>query len=756
MPTHIFGIRHHGPGSARHLVQALELKKPDIILLEGPPEAEGILSWAADADMQPPVAILAYVPDNPHNAVFYPFTHYSPEWQAILYGLQHNLPIRFMDMPLIHKLSLNEANQKANEGEDEDNAENEALTIDDDPVTEFTPEEIRRNPIYYLAEIAGYEDEEQWWEQHFELSQEDPLALFETVKDTMGALRDAYPDAERKSDLQREVFMRRNIQQAQNELYDTVAVICGAWHAPALEQKFTQKHEKELLKDLPKTKVECTWIPWTNDRLMFESGYGAGIISPVWYEHQWEHPEDDGTLWLTKTARVFRGERMDISSAHVIEAVRLVHSLTALRGLNRASLKEYTEATQTVMCMGSDVPLQLLKKDLVTGNRIGAIPALAPQSPLQLDFERQLKSLRLKITEGHQSVVLDLRKPLDLKKSIFFYRLLILGVNWATKTGVASKGTFKEQWELYWNPEMLIELIAKSAMGNTIELASNYYLKDIIASETELKAISNWLQLAIPAELTTATDALLVKMDNLAASASDIESLIASLFPLSEIMKYGNVRGTDQKKIQVIFTSIFYRTLVGLPMGSLGINEEQAVELAQQIKKLHKVVLVLDEHGFTTDWFNTLVTMGQNGQIAPFIAGTVHKLAYESQAVPPETTAQAFSQALSVGTDVAESAQWLEGFLDDAATILLLDEGVWSIIYGWVSELSEEHFIDLLPILRRTFSEYSSPEKDKIALKVKRGKPAEGAEAKQASQATAMVTERALPLIPTLEYLLGL
>lgn len=120
-----------------------------------------------------------------------------------------------------------------------------------------------------MAEIAGFQDEDEWWEQHFELSNEDPLLMFETVRNAIQALRETLPEAERQVDLQREVFMRRNIQQAQNEMFDTVAVVCGAWHAPALEQKFTQKQERELIKDLPKTKVECTWIPWTNDRLMF-------------------------------------------------------------------------------------------------------------------------------------------------------------------------------------------------------------------------------------------------------------------------------------------------------------------------------------------------------------------------------------------------------------------------------------------------------------------------------------------------------
>lgn len=750
MATHIFGIRHHGPGSAKHLVKALEEIKPDIILLEGPPEAESILSWSSNPEMKPPVAILAYVPDNPHNAVFYPFTDYSPEWQAILYGQKHNIPIRFMDMPLVHKLALCKQNESEKEELPDEEEETEQVVQ-----TEVVIEDIPRNPISYLAEIAGFQDEDEWWEQHFELSNEEPLTMFMTVKNAIQALRETLPNTEREIDLQREVFMRRNIQQAQNEMFDSIAVVCGAWHAPALEQKNTQKQEKELIKNLPKVKVECTWIPWTNDRLMFENGYGAGIASPGWYEHQWTHPEDDGALWLTKTAHVFREERMDISSAHVIEAVRLTHSLKTLRNLNKAGLNEFNEAVQTVMCMGDGFPLRLLKAKLIVGHKIGAIPLDAPQSPLQLDFEKQLKSLRLKVTDVEQILILDLRKPLDLQKSIFFHRLLILGVNWATKGTISSKGTFKEQWNLYWKPEMLIDLIAKSAMGNTIELATNHYLSDVISTETELKVISKWLQLAVPAELSSATNSLLEKMDNLAASATDVEALIQSLFPLSEILKYGNVRRSDRNKVNAIFTTIFYRTLVGLPIGCIGINEEQSKELASQIKRLHQVVLVLDETDFKKDWFETLDLMVKNQQVVPFVAGAIHKIAYESQIISPERTAQAFSRALSVGTDMSHSAQWLEGFLNEAATVLLLDEGIWSIVYEWVAELDSETFTNLLPILRRTFSEYASPEKDKIAIKIKQGKPKSTSSKIRSTLSSEMVEERALPVTKTIEYLLG-
>src|SRR5688572_8046458 len=109
MRVTVFGIRHHGPGSARSLKIALGKFQPDIILVEGPPDANEILYLAAEEGMKPPVALLAYMPDNPEEAVFYPFATFSPEWQAIKYAQQNQVPVNFMDLPLAHKFAINEA-----------------------------------------------------------------------------------------------------------------------------------------------------------------------------------------------------------------------------------------------------------------------------------------------------------------------------------------------------------------------------------------------------------------------------------------------------------------------------------------------------------------------------------------------------------------------------------------------------------------------------------------------------------------------
>ena len=65
MSTHLFGIRHHGPGCARSLRLALEALNPDIVLIEGPPDAQEVLPLMRHKAMTPPVALLIYAPDTP-------------------------------------------------------------------------------------------------------------------------------------------------------------------------------------------------------------------------------------------------------------------------------------------------------------------------------------------------------------------------------------------------------------------------------------------------------------------------------------------------------------------------------------------------------------------------------------------------------------------------------------------------------------------------------------------------------------------
>ncbi|MDY7084695.1 MAG: DUF5682 family protein, partial [Actinomycetota bacterium] len=118
MPERLYGIRHHGPGSARAVVQELERQPPDVLLVEGPPEADALVRWVADSGLEPPVALLGYASDDPRRAAFWPFAVFSPEWQAIRWAVERGVPVRFFDLPFAYRLADERADGAAPGGPD--------------------------------------------------------------------------------------------------------------------------------------------------------------------------------------------------------------------------------------------------------------------------------------------------------------------------------------------------------------------------------------------------------------------------------------------------------------------------------------------------------------------------------------------------------------------------------------------------------------------------------------------------------------
>jgi hypothetical protein len=483
----------------------------------------------------------------------------------------------------------------------------------------------------------------------------------------------------------------------------------------------TKKQDDELLKNLPKVKVASTWIPWTHNRLTFYSGYGAGITSPGWYQHLWDQPDDMGIGWMTKVARVFRRKNMDTSVAHVIEAFRLAESLAAIRGLSRAGLAELNEATQSVICFGDGVQLELLFKELIVGNKIGKVPEDAPQVPLQKDLERLQKRLRLAPKVFDQSYTLDLRQPNDLERSKLLHRLNILGVEWGQQEDVSGKGTFKEQWILVWEPELMIKIIEMGVWGNTIEEASSKYINHLSDQTNSISEISKLLQQAIPADLEGSVEKLMRRIDELSSVSSDITQLMMAVPPLAYVSRYGNVRKTDLSLLLSIVKGLVIRVSIGLPNACYALDDESSEEMFERISEVNSAINLLQEEELNTSWRKALRELIIKHQIHGLIAGRACRILADSKEINAEELAVKFNYALSTANEPSYSAAWLEGFLKGSGMILLLDDTLWGILYAWMESLEGDVFTQLLPLLRRNFSTFPPAERRKIGEKAKAG-----------------------------------
>lgn len=412
---HIFGIRHHGPGSARSLEAALNRLQPAKILIEGPPEANELICFAGRAGMQLPLAILVYAVQDPAQASFYPFADYSPEWRALLWANLHGVSAEFIDLPHAYRLQQIPA-------EDGDEAEAASNKADDEAAMQH------HDPFQALATLAGYDDAEAWWNDYIE--ENCPGGEhFPALEQAVAELRKH--NEESGLILQREAHMRLQIRKALGETDGCVAVVCGAWHAPALRNFPKVSDDRQRLGKAPKTKTAATWTPWSDRHLAFASGYGAGVPSPGWYRFIWRHAGDAGDLtanWQSRVARLLRGEGLPASTAAIIEAVRLSTSLAALRGRAWPGLTEMNDASLAVICGGDPLPLQLINERLVIGSVVGEVAEEVPQPPLQADLSKQLKKMRLSLETSVSELSLDLRSDVGIAKSVLFNRLGLLGI----------------------------------------------------------------------------------------------------------------------------------------------------------------------------------------------------------------------------------------------------------------------------------------------------------------------------------------
>jgi hypothetical protein len=738
MSVTVFGIRHHGPGSARSLREALRALNPDVVLIEGPPDANDLIALAADAQMSPPVALLIYLPDEPKQAVYYPFAEFSPEWQAIQYALAQQVPVRFIDLPQSHQFAL-------------DSKDN-----NDEPASN-SPKEIRRDPLRWLAEAAGYSDSERWWDQMIE-HRRDSTEWFQAIMELMSALREEIAKvddspADPRED-RREAFMRQSIRAAEREGFERIAVVCGAWHAPVLQTMPAAKTDTALLKGLAKVKVSATWVPWTNGRLTYWSGYGAGIESPGYYQHLWSVPDEVTVRWMIRVAQLLRGQDLDASSASVIEAVRLGHSLAALRDRPVPGLTEFNDAVRAVFCFGDDTPMQLIADKLIVGELLGQVPEATPSLPFQQDLQREQKRLRLRPNATQEVRDLDLRKPNDLDRSRLLHRLRLLDIPWGATEHASGKGTFREVWRMQWQPELSVAVIEANIWGNTVAAAATARTRSESDRLQELPALTSLVEDALLADLPEAIDHVMTRLEQVAALSNDIPHAMEALPSLAGVLRYGNVRQTDTAMVQQVVDGLMTRIVIGLPNACSALNDEAAEEMYQRLVQVHAALLTLQNADLLAGWNTALGQLLDQVGVHGLIAGRCCRFLFDQKLLAAEEVERRMGLAVAPAVDPTQSMAWIEGFLRGSGLILLHNKELWQILNEWVRSVRGESFPQLLPLLRRTFSTFSAPERSQLGTLARRG--AGGKSAASANASSTINEERARKVLPLVAQILGL
>ena len=738
-----FGVRHLSPAAAFHLRQALDRAQPRLVLVEGPSDLNDQMEWLCHPETEFPTAILAYTKTPPVHTVLWPFAIYSPEVQAILWAHEHGVECRFMDLPSSVFLALREG-EEMSVGRDDPGAPVGADNIrpqDDADPSEERADDIRpytedpaqtTESIYKRLETVTGEDHDTFWERNFE--QIENFGEYQAACNTFGSrLREASADDPRRAaeTVVREAYMKRVVCQAVDTGIspERIFCVCGSFHVAGLEENAPMTDEEEDA--LPRAEACATLMPYSYYRLTTRSGYGAGNKAPAYFELLWEALHTGGLgrapyLYLTRLAAAHRKAGNLTSSAEVIEAVRLAQTLCAMRGSKYPALSDLRDASVTTMGHGQFSELALAAADTEIGKKIGFLPQGVARTSVQEDFYRQLKELRLEKfrTAQLQRLDLDLREKLnvksegaalaDLRRSFFLHRLRVLGVHFAALLPSRQEGaSWGEYWELRWTPEAEIEIVESALMGDTIQGAAAFALKERADQSASLGEAASIFQDAFLCGMPAAAQHALSVLQGLGVDAAAIADVADTAARLSLVVRYGDLRRFDAEPVVPLVKQLYLRACLTLAE-ACACDAQAAQAVTKAMDQLNTLQL---SHDFleAARWISLLGELSDRDDLNTRCSGFAMAILLERGAVDEDLLAREVARRLSPGVPADLGAGWFEGLAGKNRYALIARLSLWRQLDSYLSGLDDETFRRALVFLRRAFADFSPKEKNDIA-----------------------------------------
>lgn len=738
---HVFGVRHLSPTGAWHLRRFLDRIQPKLVLIEGLADADALIPDITRKETKPPIAILAYTDSVPVRTLVYPVARYSPEYQALTWAADRDVPAQFIDLPSDIFLGLQDleaeraarlrARAEKEADKEKEEPEEEAKEPTATPQNLWRPE--RRQSLYErVAERAGEPDYDAYWERRFEHNLEEDsyrLAAHELGK----ALRDEEdPPLWRAENLVREAYMRRRIAAAiaGGVRPEQIVAVVGAFHAPVLTGDFPVMTDEELA-SLRRRSSKLTLMPYSYFKLSSQSGYGAGNHAPAYFELLWTTLQS-GDLhglpgqYLAHVARELRGRGTHRSTAEVIEGVRLARTLAAMHDGLAPVLRDLRDAAITLIGHGEPLAVRDALHQVDIGTAVGALPKGVSQTSIQSDFERELHRLKLEKYRStvKQDLALDLRENrhvkseeaafLDLNRSSFFHRLRMLEVGFAQSVAVRQQSaTWAEKWTLQWTPENEIALVEAVLLGETVELATGFKFKTLLEACTTIAQAADLVRDACQCGLMTSLDLARQRLQELAAVSTDFKVVAHAAGQLSQVVRYGDVRRFDPTPLLPLLEELFVSGALGLH-DAANCDNDAARELLAAIDDMHRVSQEHHDRVEEALWTERLRRLADADDRNPLLSGYACATLLDQGLIANEELVREVSRRLSPGIPADLGAGWFEGLARRNRYALLARQPLWEALQTYIASLDEEQFKRALVFLRRAFGNFSPREKRHI------------------------------------------
>lgn len=737
-------IRHHSPACAWHVSQVIGEKRPDMVLIEGPCNAQELIGVMLEEETKAPFAVYYSYRDKDavlseeksHYRCYYPFLDYSPELSAMRAGKQAGAQLSFIDLAYGEILAASAADAS------------EKLVYNDDRL-------LSKNRYWEkICEKTGLRSFDEFWEKYFEIDgiHEDSESWFQKLLSYCRLAREETAEEELRKDgcQAREAFMAEQILRAAREnAGKSILVVTGGFHTPGLLGLIHDAEESGHCKDLerkadnpihkrmqkvPKKDQEVYLMPYSLEAADAMNGYASGMPFPGFYQQVWEAlltkelPFQEAVYdMLVSAGKQARTRDLTVTTYDEICACSMADGLAALRNKKEPGAYELLDSALSSFIKGeytfaTDEPMRILKKRM-TGKKIGKLSQTAKRPPILQDFENQCVQygIRFRTTMEMEVTLHIFSSQKHRSMSSFFHRMTFLESSFCKRVKgpnlqtMRDRNLIREIWKYRWSAQVDSALIDVSVYGATLEEAAcslaEERLSGAFGASEGAKLLSQMFEMDLKEQQKSACE----KMQDLIFRDADFYSLAEAL---EHLMRLEQLKALYRSEMELkkIISDCAWKLIRLLP--SMAAVKDEDLEKCMNACKLLYQISGKDSLFSQEQYLEALENALSEPDIHPGLEGCIHGLLYGALKRSVRQV-EAVCQGYLTGTkeQAKKTAQYLRGLFSSAKDLVFSGEAFVEMIDRFLGAVQEKDFMDLLPELRIAFSYFTPGEIDLIAQK---------------------------------------
>ena len=730
-----FPVRHHSPVCSYQLTRVIAAYQPEIILIEGPENANELIPILSDERTTLPAAIYyfykdkkKYVSDEARDFhCYYPFVESSPEMTAMREVRRIGVEARFIDLPFSEILIHTQESEGLR-------AARERHSYADDSYL------VQSKFYASLCEKTGLRTFEEFWEKYFEIAglHLSPEEFLRQMYTYCTLTREGTPTEQMEHDgtLVREQHMAFRIRELMPE-YSRILVVTGGFHSPALAKLTAEKKKPKTVRlhSFTPDLESCYPIAYTYTAADALRGYASGMPHPGYYDEITRRLRDSddtdavfrevGLELLTETAMRAAQKDISVTIADVTAAWTLAQGLAALREAPAPGYAEIADGVTSTFIKGAKTtatayPLEILSR-IATGDGVGHIGDQSHVPPLILDFEKQCAAFRFKASTAipQEADISLFTSEREIARSRFFHRMAFLRTGFGERLKGpdlhrnTDRSRVHEIWRYCRTPQVDAALVDHTIDGMTLYEACQNIAASKIRTERRCEVAA---QVSVDCFLmgVTLTAKDLPCMDEIIAGDGDFFSLGKGLHAFDMLGELRGLYGFEDSANRDHLVLCFNKLLTLLP-SMANAAPEQAQECIRICRLLYGVTgRILPER--RADLFDALQMMTHAPEKEPSIYGAAMGLLYAMD-VSCLTAAESAMQSYLRGTGEMQKlgARYLKGLFETARDIALSDREFLVMTDALLESLDAEDFMEIMPFLRLAFSYFTPQEVQSIA-----------------------------------------